>query len=445
MNRSFLTISVLLAINFSANAIERIDIPSTFNPVGSGARSLGMGGAFIAMADDATAASWNPSALIQLRKPELAVAFSYTKLTEEISFGTNPEANGSNSVSNSDLNYLAASYPCSADVCGKNMVFSVNYQRQYDFSRSWDASFDEVETVVNRKQEQTGSLFTAGLAYAIQVTPDLSLGFTLNFWEDFIGDNQTVGSTEEIETGTIIGDRYETKTSEKQVSDFSGFNYNLGILWEVFQSNESKLTLGAVYKSAFDADVTKDVFFSQAFNFPDQPELNGIVEFESVGANATLSFPASFGVGLAYQVSDNLTVAADIYQTMWSDFIFTDEAGNKFSPISSRPTSQANIEDTTQIRLGMEYRIISQSISSNYIIPLRAGIFIDPAPGDGDGKAENIYGLALGGGISYDNWVFDIAYQYRWGDDIGKNAIPAVEFSQNITEHQVIGSVFYRF
>jgi opacity protein-like surface antigen len=91
----------------------------------------------------------------------------------------------------------------------------------------------------------------------------------------------------------------------------------------------------------------------------------------------------------------------------------------------------------------MEYRIISQSISSNYIIPIRAGVFLDPAPADGD--AEDIYGLSLGGGVSYDHWVFDIAYQYRWGDDIGENALPKLKFSQDITEHQVIGSIFYRF
>ena len=36
-----------------------IEFSSSLTPVGSGARALGMGGAFIAIADDATAASWN--------------------------------------------------------------------------------------------------------------------------------------------------------------------------------------------------------------------------------------------------------------------------------------------------------------------------------------------------------------------------------------------------
>ena len=40
--------------------------------VGSGARAFGMGGAFIAIADDATAASWNPGGLGQLERPEFS-------------------------------------------------------------------------------------------------------------------------------------------------------------------------------------------------------------------------------------------------------------------------------------------------------------------------------------------------------------------------------------
>ena len=48
----------------SAQALQRIKIPSSFNPAGSRARALEMGGAFIAVVDDATAASWNPDGLM---------------------------------------------------------------------------------------------------------------------------------------------------------------------------------------------------------------------------------------------------------------------------------------------------------------------------------------------------------------------------------------------
>ena len=78
---------ILLSIGFtnlsSAQTLQRIEIPSSPNPVGSGARALGMGGAFIAIADDATAASWNPGGLIQLETPEISAVGAYFNRTED--------------------------------------------------------------------------------------------------------------------------------------------------------------------------------------------------------------------------------------------------------------------------------------------------------------------------------------------------------------------------
>ncbi len=79
-----------------------VEIPSSLNPVGSGARALGMGGAFIAVADDATAASWNPGGLIQLVTPEVSAVGAYFDRTEDNTFGTNPEASGTQNVSKSN-------------------------------------------------------------------------------------------------------------------------------------------------------------------------------------------------------------------------------------------------------------------------------------------------------------------------------------------------------
>ena len=90
----------------SAQVILGTEIPSSFNPVGSGARALGMGGAFIAVADDATAASWNPGALMQLDKPEVSIVGAGFIRDEDLDLGTNPEANGTNSVSKARIIYF---------------------------------------------------------------------------------------------------------------------------------------------------------------------------------------------------------------------------------------------------------------------------------------------------------------------------------------------------
>src|SRR5574341_1467367 len=90
-------------------------------PVGSGARALGMGGAFIAVADDATAASWNPGGLTQLERPEFSLVGSYLSTQQNFdppdsvrlsSSGLATELSLDNeSVSRGDLNFASVAYP----------------------------------------------------------------------------------------------------------------------------------------------------------------------------------------------------------------------------------------------------------------------------------------------------------------------------------------------
>ncbi len=48
-------------------------VPLQFSFSDPGARSMGFGGAFVALADDATAAFANPAGLVQLLRPEVSI------------------------------------------------------------------------------------------------------------------------------------------------------------------------------------------------------------------------------------------------------------------------------------------------------------------------------------------------------------------------------------
>lgn len=58
-------------------AQELSNIPGAFVDIGMGARPLGMGGAFVALANDVHAVLWNPAGLGQLERPEAAFSFAY--------------------------------------------------------------------------------------------------------------------------------------------------------------------------------------------------------------------------------------------------------------------------------------------------------------------------------------------------------------------------------
>ncbi len=443
--------SISLADQLTA---AQIDLPSSFNPVGSGARALGMGGAFISIADDATAASWNPAGLIQLRNPELAIVGGYTGRTEDMQFSALPQANNKGTIQRGQLNYFSASLPCGAERCGRNMIFSVNYQRLYDFDQKINQHYQfRIEDAVLKQDidrqfaySQNGEVYALGLAYAVQVNEVLSLGFSLNFWGDYLGNNgwnksyTTVDISQADFGGTILNQTL--KEWRKEQNDFRGFNLNLGAFWQVFSQDEQKLTIGAVIKTPFSADVKRVVYRTI------EQSLNGSVPVQSSSvevADETYDMPLSYGVGVSWQFSDAWTLAADIYRTHWQDFIRSQADGKRTIGFGNTLEADSQVEATTQLRIGVEHRIISQEFGANYIIPLRAGIFYDPIPTNG--RPDNVYGFSLGGGIAYQTFVFDIAYQYRFGNNLGRrnDAYPQSGFAYDLSEHQLYGSVFYRF
>src|SRR2546428_4892558 len=76
MRNTFVLLTVCLALALPV-AAQNTDIESLsglqFNFGNPGARSLGMGGAFLGLADDASAAEANPAGLTVLRKPEVSL------------------------------------------------------------------------------------------------------------------------------------------------------------------------------------------------------------------------------------------------------------------------------------------------------------------------------------------------------------------------------------
>jgi long-subunit fatty acid transport protein len=430
---------MLSHVEIWAQPLESIRVTSSPNPVGSGARALGMGGAFIAVADDATAASWNPGGLIQLERPEISAVGEVLTRSEDNTFGGHREASGKQSVTNGNLNFLSAAYPFA--LTNHNMIVSLNYQHLYDFSRTWNftyasGSYARGSDVHNVDYRTDGGLYAWSLAYALQIIPQLSFGFTLNFWQDGIYQNawQTASTSTIVHTPppplSAMGVTH--KVTETNRYSFNGFNANVGLLWNV----TDRLVFGAVLKTPFTAGLKREwVYESKQV----QPQSQGESTIRSKTYYEDLTMPMSYGIGLAYRFSDRVTVSADVYRTNWQNFVLTDAAQTKISPITNGPESDADIGPTTQARLGAEYLFIKPQ----YTIPVRAGFFYDPAPAKG--HPDNYFGFSLGSGLGIGRFVFDIAYVYRFGRDVGKSLIPGIKLTQDVDEHSLYTSMIIHF
>jgi long-subunit fatty acid transport protein len=412
-----------------AFGVAEFEIPSSFNPVGSGARAIGMGGAFIAAADDATAASWNPGGLIRLTLPEFSIVTAGFHRKEDIDFQSNPEAAGSHSVSEKNINYLSITYPFG--FFNRNMVVSLSYQHLYDLNRDWQFTFQNSMTGLEDQWDvaQSGGLSAVGLSYCIQVIPELSAGFTLNFWDDDLGKNRW---EQNFRADSGFAGMPMIHFDRKEKFSFSGINANIGLLWRI----NYKLSLGAVLKTPFSADVRREIEENQIYI--SEPE--NITFSEQDTRNETVEMPMSYGIGLVYRCSDQLFMSADIYRTEWGDFIYREENGNEKSPVSARPLSESDVKPTHQIRAGAEYRFMNPN--KGYIIPVRCGIFYDPAPAEGN--PDDFYGFSIGSGFTLnDRFSLDIAYQYRFGNDVGDHILEPLGFSQDVKEHTLYFSVIF--
>ena len=182
--RTTLVATVLMAILAAAvpargQAIQRIVLRNAFAPVGAGARGLGMGGAFIAVADDGTAATFNPAGLAQLRRSELALVAFGSDLTRRstdppgAAFASPPPT----SEVHQAVDFVGLALPY--EVGGRRIVFQASYQRAVDLVGEGRASFNQpgaTDVVVDIDPQQHGALHSPSGTLAYQLTSRVSGG-----------------------------------------------------------------------------------------------------------------------------------------------------------------------------------------------------------------------------------------------------------------------------
>ncbi len=426
------------------------DITSTPNVVGSGGRALGMGGAFIAVADDATAASWNPGGLTQLERPEISVVYNGSWFSEDFSAPYHGELEGRHSVDFGRLNYLSVVYPIPWTLGGRNFVLSLNYQSKLDFDRDLEiryhppsgAAFPIAPGALNMLNvangvwfvdyKQRGSLATLSPAFGFEISDRLSLGLVWNIWDDDIvpGDNswhERIETYQQNAANPVTGPgglfNFRVKNwQERDYEDFEGHNFTIGALYRATE----RLTLGAVYHTKFTADVQLTEWSRAFFGAASMQDER----------NLSYTFPSAIGLGAAYRFpNDKLTLSLDVTRRDWDQFVVHDPDNLRFSErrrsgVTQRPKDLSPHDPTYTVRLGAEYVFVNAKKPVQKLLPsLRAGLMYDPEPArgrdfkwfgmeaKGDGKVEDYYGITLGAGVLIRDRVnIDAAYVYRWGD-----------------------------
>ncbi len=389
-----------------ASAQESVEIvfSSQPSPVGAGARATGVGSAFIAVADDATAASWNPGGLTQLDRPEMSVVARGIAQFDELGDGTRTFDTGestsaagqSDSFATGSLNYLSVAIPFS--VIGRNLVAALNYQQVLSFERDLHFRFDNdspgFHSFTNAHLVQAGGVDAVTPALAFTVAPGLSLGAAFNYWIDGLGHDFAWRETFE-QSGAFEVEGFTQPTSgsfQDTFQHFRGANGTIGLLWDV----TDEVALGAVWKTPFTAHVHHVARSPSDPSFPVQRQRH------------RMQLPASYGIGARWRPSDQLTLSTDVTWVDWAHFRTVSSTGEEFL-VTGDLASTDTVDGVFTERVGAEYVWLLPEAK----LTARTGLFFDPEPSRG--APRPFYGGSLGFGVTLASVSVDLAYQVRAG------------------------------
>ena len=461
-----LALALVLAIARPASGqaalvdVDRIDITGRQNlTLGSGARAFGMGGAFLARADDATAASWNPAGLSYLRVPE--VSFVGVVNSFDVTRGLD-----SDRFKGQAIDFAALTWPLGlGDVRG---AVQLSYQRAISFDGSRRIQLYNQESGLLAQFEEgrsDGGFDVVAVGTGLRLSRRVRTGFTVNRWMN--GYDQTLSRT--ILRGDVGRPLREFDLDFRP----RGWSFNFGLI----VSPIDRLNVAAIYKTPFTADVSLEKARRDSWGT--------IEEVEEVTSNAAsseavrLDFPSSLGFGVSWRPRDTLTLSADFTRTSWSearilnyfDLRRTPRGGDGAPAVSpppivypelqyptllavpdpDDPARQYGQQNAEQIRVGVEWVLIRGGLK----VPLRAGYFNDrqitPIAG---GDPPHFNGFTVGTGIILGSLLLDVAYVHEFGDYFvtseaaadGQFDQPATPKVRNaLTTNRVFASVIYRF
>ena len=228
---------------------------------GAGARPLSMGGAFIGLADDSTAAEFNPAGIRILPRPELAWQVTRTYDSRDTYYLLSETRDSDHNIWNTP-SFISFVYPT------QEYTWAVSQLTTIDFVHAVHDQ-NEKGTWISRT-EATNNAF--GFTYAKDLKPRLHFGITVRM------NRFQYESMSTLDGQLLFGNT---------LTDWSP-SVNLGILWRATED----WSFGSVYKSH--------------------------QKIETTGGKTYL--PETLGIGVAYHPNDKIRVLADVDYISWSDF-----------------------------------------------------------------------------------------------------------------------------
>jgi long-chain fatty acid transport protein len=357
MRKSIPAIVLLACLGGSAMAQTNTEnfAQFTFNFNNPGARASGIGGAFISIADDATASEANPAGLTVLIRPEFSVevkGIRFKNLVNNFDHTTTPTANlvNNKTFENSVFSPSFASfvYPTRRLTFAAFRYELVHFKSDFYTRGAYAIPFTDGTYFFPVSSTMDMNITNYGAAVAYKFNEMFSIGVS--------GGLSLIDVTSSLKRYALELFTPSTLLNEASIdaTDNSPF-FNVGVIFRP----TSALSFGAIFKKR--PSFSLDHRF-QYIAFPQDS-----VTMKKINFNV----PTSYGFGISYRPSDVFTLSFDAVRIMNSDltkdFTITIEDSIVF------PKDFA-ADDGFELHFGAEY----VALFRHFGMVFRAGVYSEP-------------------------------------------------------------------
>jgi len=277
-----------------------------------GSKAMGLGGAFTAQADDASAIFYNVSGIAFQKKRAFEVGATYITTTNGDFQGLNPYPGVGNDGKLSKL----SKYPVHfywVEPINQAWTFGLGLNTPFGLAVEWDNPNAWPGRFISQKAELQAFDLSANLGY--QASPQLGFGFGLIMRTS----NVELVQRQSVVNPFTLQPAEVAKADLKSDSFNEGYGFQLGVLYKYNNSFQ----WGVSYRSSMKVDYSADASFSQIST--GNPLFDALVATQipfgqKVGVSTTIDFPDTASLGLNFAINPTWRVETDVDWTGWSHF-----------------------------------------------------------------------------------------------------------------------------
>jgi long-chain fatty acid transport protein len=360
-----------------------------------GAAAMGVAGAFVGVANDATAVFHNPAGLAFLEGTQISLGGTVILPTGSLSLPNWPYADYQK-VDMVDQTFFAPNVYLTHRVSDKVAVgigvfapFGLGTKWPKDYPLRYIGVSNEMQTVI------------VNPTIAYRVSDDVGIGFGVCY----VHSTLTLDLVQRVSFGPYGS--YDIPASvDKAKGDHLAWNF--GLLYK-----KNKFSAGLNYRSGFPIKYEGDLKLDPV-NVP--TPLKGYIPATSK-VWTTFSFPSIIGLGVGYQFTPKLLGSVDLHYIGWSVY---DQYKINIDypdplPDPEPETVEENFKDSVILRGGLDYKV-SEALS------LRGGVLYDWTPQPEESVDPNLpdanrIALILGAGYSFGKFRVDVGFQHEMFSD----------------------------